>query len=997
MKRLSTVLGMCLLLVVPLSAASQGTISGGVQNQQSGQPIPSVQIFIQSLDLGVLSQPNGRYVLPNVPAGTHTVTASRIGFQTVTQSVTVGAGAATVIQDFSLTEAVLGLDEIIVTGQAGGTQRRAIGNVVATIDAADLAEVSPSASMEQFFGNRVAGVQMIPGSGSVGYDTQRIRIRGNSSAALKNDPIIYIDGVRMNSLAPETVGYAVRQSRLNDINPADIESIEIIKGPAASTLYGTEASNGVIQIITKRGVAGDASFDASLESGLSYMVDPAGKVDEYYGFSPTTGNIISGNLYDAEEVRLGAPVYSYGPNVNANISVRGGTDLIRYFGSINRQDQTGTVNYNFDKRTTGRLNLGFTASEVLDADLNMSFSERVTQHDDDLYRALTWGNPISNSAFGGIDTPNLGYSGEPVDAKRMWYEEGNSIDRRTASLTLNYNPTDWLSHRLVTGADVTHDRSTVLYKKNALYNGSSGRDGRKISGRRETRLVSFDYSTSANFRLMGDRLGGVSSLGLQYYKTTDDFAQAEGRGFATPTLSTVGAAAVTEGTEDIVENATVGVYIQQQFDWQERLFVTAAVRGDDNSAFGTDYDAAIYPKLSGAWVISEEGFWNLDSVSEFRLRAAWGEAGQQPDIFAASRLFQAQAGPGDVAILTPTDFGNPDLAPETGSEIEAGFDASLFNDRVGLNFTGYWRTTKDAIVSQPLPLSLGFASNQLVNIGEVKNWGTETELNIQMLVDDPLRWDVAVAFSTNQNEVTDLGGVDAIPVRRGRFHVEGYPLATIFAPKVIGANFVSGNRGAATNIMCDGGTGADGRQQGGVSTPCDDANFVYIGHTDPSWQTTFSSTLTFLSNWTIYSQVDVMGGHTIFNDGIGAQTTSFVSTRCSNFQDDLQCMAQRAVARTLIGVRDGGFARVRELSLRYVLPQGMADRLGFDRASVTAGWRNPVILWFPGKYAGEYANMKYRERIPDPEENLPSEEFGGEASSTAPPLSYLSLTVRASF
>jgi len=995
MKRLFTVLGIFLLLVGPLPAASQGTISGLVQNQQSGTPVPSVQIFIESLDLGVLTQPNGRYVLQNVPAGTHMVTASRIGFQNITQSVTVGAGTA--LQDFTLTEAILGLDEIIVTGQAGGTQRRAIGNVVATIDAAELAEVSASSSMEQFFGNRVAGVQMIPGSGSVGYDTQRIRIRGNSSAALKNDPIIYIDGVRMNSLAPETAGYAVRQSRLNDINPNDIESIEIIKGPAASTLYGTEASNGVIQIITKRGVAGEASFDASLETGLNYMVDPAGKIDEYYGFSPSTGNIISGNLYDAEIERLGHPVYSYGPNVNANISVRGGTDLIRYFGSINRQDQTGTVNYNWDKRTTGRMNLGFTASEVLDVDLNMSFSERATQHDDDAYRALTWGNPISNSLFGGVDTPNLGYSGEPIDAKRKWYQEGNQIDRRTASITMNYNPTDWWSHRLVTGADVTHDKSHVLFRKNPIYNGSSGRDGRKIAGRRHTRLISFDYSTSASFRLMDENLGGITSLGVQYYKTVDDFAEANGRGFATPTLSTVGAAAVTEGREDRVENATVGIYIQQQFDWQERMFVTAAVRGDDNSAFGTDYDAAIYPKLSGAWVVSEEEFWNLDTVGEFRLRAAWGAAGQQPDVFAASRLFQAQAGPGDVAILTPTDYGNPILAPEKGEEFEGGFDAGLFDDRLGLNFTAYWRTTKDAIVSQPLPPSLGFASNQLVNIGEVKNWGTEVELNWQVLVDDPVQWDVAVAFSTNQNEVTNLGGVDAIPVRRGRFHVQGYPLATIFAPKVISADFVSGNRGAATNIMCDGGTGSDGRTQGGVATPCDEANFVYIGHTDPSWQTTFSSTLSFLSNWTIYSQVDVMGGHTIFNDGIGAQTTSFVSTRCANYQDDVQCMAQRAVNRSLIGVRDGGFARVRELSLRYVLTQGLADRLGVDRASVTAGWRNPLILWFPGKYAGEYANMKYRERIPDPEENLPSEEFGGEASSTAPPLSYLSLTVRASF
>ena len=181
-------------------------------------------------------------------------------------------------------------------------------------------------------------------------------------------------------------------------------------------------------------------------------------------------------------------------------------------------------------------------------------------------------------------------------------------------------------------------------------------------------------------------------------------------------------------------------------------------------------------------------------------------------------------GPGGVSILTPSDFGNADLAPERGEELEVGFDASLWGERLGLNFTAYWRTTKDAIVEQPIPPSLGFPSNQLVNIGEIKNWGTETELSVQVLTEDPLRWDLSVTFATLDNEITDLGGVTSIPVRRGRFHIEGYPLANIFSEKVVGATFLSGSRGEIdrATVMCDGGAGADGRRFGGTPILCDD-------------------------------------------------------------------------------------------------------------------------------------------------------------------------------
>ena len=572
-KCVAIMLPVFLLLMGP-SAVKGQAIVGLVEDGQTGLPLASVQVFIETLDIGVLSESNGRYALQNVPAGTHQVSAGRIGFQTVVLEVTMAAGA-TVELNFDLIREVLGLDEIIVTGTAGGTQRRAIGNVVSQLDAATLAEVVPATNMEQLLGSRVAGVTLVPGSGSVGFDTQSIRIRGNSSAALTNDPIVYIDGIRMNSLAPEVRGYAVRPSRLNDINPDDIESIEIIKGPAAATLYGTEASNGVVQIITKRGSQGAPLFDASVEYGASWLADPSAKVDSIFAISPTTGEVFGMNLYDQEIARFGEPVHQYGPLTNFNLSVRGGTDLIRYFGSINRQDQEGIVDWNTDERTTGRLNLGLSATDNLNIDLNMSFTERAMREDDGWWRALNWGQPLTALDVGGRDDQRRGFSGQPPEAKRNFHFVEEEVDRRTASLTLNYTPTQWLSNRFITGVDVTNNRRTNFYPLDREFEwfGRRARTGEKETGVNETRLVSLDYSASANFRLMGDRLGGTTSVGLQYYNRLFTLARLEGIGFATSSLSTVGAAAqITEWDEDIIENATVGLYVQQQFDWQERFF-----------------------------------------------------------------------------------------------------------------------------------------------------------------------------------------------------------------------------------------------------------------------------------------------------------------------------------------------------------------------------------------------------------------------------------------
>src|SRR5690606_17978303 len=488
------------------------------------------------------------------------------------------------------------------------------------------------------------------------------------------------------------------------------------------------------------------------------------------------------------------------------------------------------------------------------------------------------------------------------------------------------------------------------------------------------------------------RITSATSWGFQYYNRQNWNTYSRGDNFATPSLTTVGAAAITYGDEQWLENSTVGVYVQEQVDLSQRIFLTGAVRVDDNSAFGAGFDLAVYPKLSATWVLHEEGFWNVPLFNQFRLRAAWGAAGQQPDVFAATRLYRAVTGPGDQPTVSPRAFGNPDLGPERGEEFELGFDSSLWGERLEINFTGYLKNTKDAIVSKPLAGSVGFPGTQFVNIGKVKNWGTETEINLQVLTQNPVRWDLGVSFATMDNRVEDLGGLERLPVRRAASHVKGYSLASQFHYKVLSADFVNGNSGPVTNLMCDGGAGPDGLRMGGSPVPCEEAPLVYFGPGEPTWNIAMTSTVNLFDSWRLYAQVDGRGGHLQAHDLINGAHTTYTNTLASIEQTDPIYMAYRQLRRDPISLFDAGFLRLREVSLTYMLPSGLLSRIGASRAAINVAGRNLALLW-QAQTMMPYGGMK----VPDPEQGTPSVGFGGEIVTPIPPLMHALVGLNVSF
>jgi TonB-dependent starch-binding outer membrane protein SusC len=979
-----------------------GVVTGTVRDATSMAPRANVQVSIPGTGLGTLTTAQGRFLIPNVPAGTHRVLVQSIGYATVEETVTVASGQ-TVALEFTLQQRALDLDEIVVTGTAGGQQRRAIGNVVASVNAAQVLEKAPVTNVNQLLGQRTPGLMLLPGTGQVGTGSA-IRIRGNSSLSLSNEPIIYIDGVRMDSDAGRGPGQrgGSNVSRLNDINPNDIESIEIIKGPAAATLYGTEASNGVIQIITKRGTSGAPQYDFTARVGTNWLWNPAGRSGKRWMVDPNSPTGFFGfNAYENEVENGNGPIFGYGLQQGYNLGVRGGTDAVRYFVSVSRDDDRGIVDWNTDQRLALRGNTELLLSEKLTAVVATSYitgETRLVQGaiNIDPFSNLVWATPRN------IDTRSRGfYNSTPEEWRKV--ETTNGLTRSTSSIELRLSPVDGWTNRMVAGVDSNDEVNTVLYPQQA--EGASHPFGQLALGsknvtRAARRFVTVDFSSSYNWD-RGD-WSFQPSVGFQYYRTSLSSISAEGAQFPAVPITTVSGGASRNGEENFVENATMGLYIQQQVGWKNRAFLTAAVRGDDNSAFGTEYDAAIYPKLSGTWVVSEEDFWSFDRVDQFRLRAAWGAAGQQPGTFDASQLWSPTIGYQNQPALLPNAFGNPQLSPERGEELEVGFDASFLDGRVDLTFTRYQKAIKDAIVNRPLAPSSGFTGSQIVNIGEVAAWGNEVGVNVRLMERPGFQWELDTQFSTMENEIRDLGGEEFIPGAGQAQQREGRSISDFYLRRYISAELDANGNLVPGSAMCDGGAGPEGIDPGGAPVPCGQAPKVWLGHTQPTWQIGAGTGLTFWNNLRLYARVEGNGGHYQANTEIRAthnQGTSLVVLS----RNDPELITYRAFENDATANYKAGFLRLREISANFDLPDSWVERVGARRAALSLGMRNVMMLWTAEHGWGTYRDGSIRvpvggrEMITWDPEVRSTGTLGTGYQTVLPPTASFTSTLRLSF
>ena len=924
------------------AAAAQGRAGpvAGVVTDGS-QPIANARVTLVGTNLEARTDERGRFSFDNVPEGQQTLRVSIIGFRMLEQPVKGGGPNIQLV----MTRAAINLDAIVVTGTAGGTQSRAIGNVVETIDASKVLASVPAPNVEQMLAGRTPGLMTLPTAGAVGAG-QPIRIRGTSSMSLANEPIVFIDGVRMDADPAQGPGGqrgGAGVSRLSDISPDDIQSIEIIKGPSAATLYGTEASNGVIQVITKRGLAGRPQFDLSVRHGTDWMMKPEVRAGKLFMLDSTTGQPVGINLYQYERLNRSGPIFHNGPMGGYSGNLRGGTDALRYFTSVSYDRDQGIVAFNWDRRLSTRMNLDANLMNNLTARFNFGYVARKTSlmqtgFNQDPFSNLVWGNPRT------LNLPLQGwFQAPPSEWSKI--EAIAENDRVTTSIEMRYTPFSWFSHRLATGIDDNAELNSTLYPRQpegaAHFWGADGL-GRKIVERVNRRNLSFDYSAQAKVKLLPDRLTATTSVGFQYYKRLRSGITATATNFAALPLTTISGGATRTATEAFEENATVGAFFQQQADWKNRIFLTGAIRGDDNSAFGAQYNAAIYPKLSATWVINEEPFWPLHFVNQLKLRGAWGAAGQQPGTFDAAQLYNPAIGFGDQPALVPGSFGNPALKPEKSEELEVGFDASLWSGKVDLNFTRYQRNVKDAIVNQPVPPSTGFSGSQIVNLGHVKGWGNELGLDLPVLQGQKLGWEVAVQYATNGNRIVDLGGLTVIGAGGRQEHRPGFPVGGNFVKYVKEATI--DGAGFVTSALCDGGRGTSGLEKGGPLVDCNIAPRIYFGPGSPTWQLGVTNSFTLLRNLRAEFRVEGNGGYYNINTEMRATHNLGLSEVVIRRNDPL-VQATRQFENDVMGLYDGSFVRLREVSLGYTLPASIVRRFSAQRGTITLSARNLWMIW----------------------------------------------------
>jgi TonB dependent receptor-like, beta-barrel len=416
-------------------------------------------------------------------------------------------------------------------------------------------------------------------------------------------------------------------------------------------------------------------------------------------------------------------------------------------------------------------------------------------------------------------------------------------------------------------------------------------------------------------------------------------SQVIGLEFPAPGLKVAAAAATRQGSQDFLTNTTVGFYAQEQLALNDRIFLTGAVRVDNNSAFGDNFDLATYPKVSGTWVISEEPFWKLGAINTLKLRAAYGQSGLQPEVFTALRTFQPVTGTADQPAVTPQLIGNADLKPERGQEFEVGFEGQAFN-RLSVDFTYFTKTTKDAILLRPVPPSSGFPGSQYVNIGEVSNHGLELRATLQALTRDNVAWDITGNVGTTKDKIEDLGGIPFVTVPGGptQRNVEGYPIAGQWAKRVVSATFDAGT-GRATNLQCAGGPGAQ-------PLACASAPLVFMGTITPKVTGAVSNTVTLWKRLSLYGLVDFKRGNKLLNTDETIRCSIFticdVNVRPEKYDPIYVANAQNGSSLQIVNrfIQDASFAMLREVSASYSLPERFAQKAGATRASLTIAGRN---------------------------------------------------------
>jgi len=957
--------------------AAVGAVRGKVSDAASGRGLGEVQFVITGSRIGAISTTNGEYIITAVPVGTRSVSVRRIGYSPVTLPVTVTDGGTTTL-DVTLRVSAVNLSEVVVTGSAAPTEKRKIGTSIASVDST-LISRAQAVTLDQALQGKVAGAQISQNSGGPGGGGMSVRLRGTNSFISGSDPLYIIDGVIIDNGSSQLTDLGGRsnpQNRLADLNPADIEHIEIIRGAAAAALYGSRANNGVVQIFTKRGTIGKPRFTFTSRYATNEL-----REQQPFNLYPFDVNGLPTARFNYQN-----DIFKKAPAAEQNLTVEGGSEQTRYFLSANASAEDGILKSTSSRRQSARVNLQQTLAPKLIANVTANyvttqnqFQAFGEQNDYGIMGSLFFApTNVDFRPVNGIYPlpPALGTN--PLLAIDR-IRNPQTINRFIGSTKLTWTPVQDLVLDYTIGVDNTSFEQRQFIPRNAVLGTAPTATGRSQSVFQGNVIVNQDGVATYAWKPLGDlafRTTGGFNYTSQKVRTTNAVAN----GLA-PVGELVGAGSVFSAGQTEVELRTLGFFGQQELAIKDRLFLSAAVRYDASSTFAPSERWQAFPKFSASYVAltGRDGLLN-----NLRLRGALGWAGSQPGIVNAYSqyiTFAQQPFAGRPGFVNDVTYGNPTLRNERAREWEVGTEAGILNGKVSIDATYYNRLVSDLLFFRPLATSTGF-SRQFFPIGSMSNKGFELMVKTTNVDKAKFKWSTTATYSTNKNLVEKLDILDFQSAGGYPNRIRAGQPAGVFYGSYAARNCVTGallldslGRYRRSNQTVDMGATLAQRQAISQGT-CNDSLNAVIGDPNPSWLGSLLNEFTLGKKLRFRVLLDGVFGNDVMNLSTRAQNAGVASNSKEYERELLPYGDPRKLppsfnARTQgifqYWVEDGSFVKLRELSATYTLDAPFSRRVFKDGIDITVSGRN-LAVWT--KYSGY-----------DPEINLFGTNAGGVGSS----------------
>jgi TonB-linked SusC/RagA family outer membrane protein len=967
-------------LMAWFAVSAQNINVTGKVTDDNGAPVPSASVIVKGTSQGVTTDAQGNYSISAAPGSVLVI--SGVGFDA--QEFTVRGP----VLNASLTTGSKSLSEVVVTGFGGTQIKRDLTGNIARIKSKDIENV-PLPSVDQALQGKAAGVFVNAQSGKLGQAVT-VRVRGNSSISASSQPLFVLDGIPITT--NDQSSYGGDMNPLTDLNPNDIESIEVLKDASAGAIYGARAANGVVLITTKRGRAGKTNVSLNVQTGYAEAtkrlemlnseqyaelilegalyrdqlggINPAdpsswtsyvkNDVMDYYSYGEWSKD--PKKTYDWQDV-----VFQKGQYRQADLQVRGGNERTKFFSSFQHLDQEGTIVGNKLTRSTGRLTIDQKANDWLDIGVSLALTRTWNRRlpDDNAFSnplqaiALMPMTPFKDPTTGldagtppgDVNIPlyynpllTVNYAKFTQDVYRTF---GNAYARAKLAKGLTLN-TEF-------GLDYLSQNEEGYFRSETVRNQT--RAARGVGSNSAAFITNFNVNNYLAYAMNRGRHNLNATVGMQYQESQAKYNFTEGTDFPSNSYTKIASAATKSGGSSSQSDFRfLSYFARANYIFNDRYLLSLSGRIDQSSRFGKNSRSGFFPAVSAGWIISEENFMrNLKAVSFLKLRTSYGIVGNaEIGNFPQLGLFSGDAGYAGAAGQRPSQLANPDLSWETTAQLDAGIDFGLFGNRITGEIDYYIKKTSGLLLNVNIPATTGFGS-QVRNVGKLENRGWEFVLNTQNLV-GAFKWSTNVNLAFNQGKVTDIqgqiieGGVSSM----NRVE-QGYNVGVFYTVEYAGVDPANGNALFFKNTLK-----ADGTRDRTTTANYAEASRVVVG--DPNPDVIYGFTNNF--SWKGFDLSVFFNGvygnqNNIY--GMGRYSSASMLYEDNNTADQLRRWRKPGDVTDIPQVRlyrvngsqassryivDGSYMRLRNLTFGYTFANSMLRKLKMEKLRLYVSAQN---------------------------------------------------------